>query len=188
MQFNYTTAVFLANLIGAQSAATTSRDQISQQEQESGQTLVLLSSESVPAGNLTIWGVPDNDITASPDIADDVAHPAVDRRCGSNQVTCDSAHAAYTSVCSALIGTLGNAGVSTSPRAICLSQSGNQCCISWGNEVPGLVQGDLRNGANNARDRCGGGGLVSAVVRDTNLHGVCTNQCLSNRPTGCPQA
>lgn len=188
MQFKYTTAVLLASLIGAQSAAIVSRDQISQQEQESGQELVLLSSEIIPAGNLTIWGVPDDDITATPDVIDNVALPAVDRRCGSNQVTCDSANAAYTTVCTALINTLSGAGVSTSPRSICLSQSGNQCCISWGNVVPGLVQNDLRNGANNARDRCGGGGLVSAVVRDANLHGVCTNQCLSNRPTGCPSA
>lgn len=188
MQFKYTTAVFLASLICAQSAAIVSRDQISQQDQESGQELVLLSSEIIPAGNLTIWGVPDDAITATPDVIDNVALPAVDRRCGSNQVTCDSANAAYTTVCTALINTLSGAGVSTSPRSICLSQSGNQCCISWGNVVPGLVQNDLRNGANNARDRCGGGGLVSAVVRDANLHGVCTNQCLSNRPTGCPSA
>lgn len=94
----------------------------------------------------------------------------------------------YTIVCLALISTLSGAGVSTSPRAICLSQSGNQCCISWGNVVPGLVQNSLYNGANNARNGCGGGVLVSAVVRDVNLHGVCTNQCLSNRPSGCPSA
>lgn len=139
MQLKYTTAVFLASLMGAQSASIDSRDQISQQEQELGQTPVLLSSESVPAGNLTTWGVPDNSITATPIVVDDVAQPAVDRRCGSNQVTCNNVHAAYTSVCSALISTLGNAGVSTSPRAICLSQSGNQCCISWGNGIPGMV-------------------------------------------------
>lgn len=182
MQFKYTTAVFLASLIGAQSAAIVSRNETSQQE------LVLLSSETVPAGNLTLWGVSDNGVVATPDLVDDVAHPQVDRRCGSNQVVCDGSNMAYTSVCNALISTLSGAGVSTSPRAICLSQSGNQCCISWGNVVPGLVQNSLYNAANNARNGCGGGGLVSAVVRDVSLHGVCTNQCLSNRPTGCPSA
>lgn len=189
MHFKNVTAVVLASLIGAQSAAIVSRDQIPEQEQEPGQSLVLLSTEIIPAGNLTIWGVPENDITTTPGIVeDDVAHPAVARRCGSNQVACDSSHMAYTSVCSALMNTLSNTGVNTSPRALCLTQSGNQCCISWGNVVPGLLQSDLWNGANNARNVCGGGGLVSAVVHDTSLHGVCTNQCLSNRPTGCPGA
>lgn len=188
MQFKHITAVFLASLIGAQSAAIISRDQISQQEQEPEQALVLLSSEVIPAGNLTIWGVPDTGIPGTPDTVDDVASPHVDRRCGSNQVTCHTSNQAYTTVCSALIGTLGGSGVGTAPRSICLSQSGNQCCISWGNPVPSLVQSNLYNAANSARNRCGSSGLVSAIVADTNLHGICTNQCLSNRPDGCPSA
>lgn len=189
MQFKkYTTAVFLASLIGAQSAAIVSRDQVSQQDQEPGEVLVLISSEIIPAGNLTTWGVPDDGVTTTPDIVDEVTNAHVDRRCGSNQVTCSSTNQAYTTVCTALMGTLGSAGVGTSPRSICLTQAGNQCCISWGNPVPALVQSNLYNGANTARNSCGSSGLVSAIVRDVNLHGVCTNQCLSNRPEGCPSA
>lgn len=186
MFFKQITAVVLAGLIGAQSAAivTLTRDQTPQQEQESGPTLVLLDSEITPVGNLTIWGVPDNDDSATTTI-DDSARSDVHRRCGGNQVQCNGGNSAYTSVCSALIDSLRSVGVNTSPRSICLSQSGNQCCISWANPAPGLVQVDLYNAANKARNTCGGGGTVSAVVRDVNLHGVCTNQCLSNRPNGC---
>ncbi|KAH8768137.1 hypothetical protein F5883DRAFT_68893 [Diaporthe sp. PMI_573] len=185
MRFQQTTAVFLASLIGAQSAAIVTRDQTSQQEQDSGEALVLLNSEITPVGNLTIWGVPDNENSTTTAIIDDAAHSDVQRRCGSNLIECNSSNTAYTTVCSALIGTLSSAGVSTSPRSICLTQSGNRCCISWANAVPGMVQRDLYNAANNARSICGGGGTVSARVRDVNLHGVCTIQCLSNRPEGC---
>lgn len=58
MQFKYTTAVVLVSLIGAQSAAIVSLNETSQQEQDIGQGLVLLSSETVPSGNLAIWGGP----------------------------------------------------------------------------------------------------------------------------------
>lgn len=186
MFFKQITAVVLAGLIGAQSAAivTLPRDQPPQQEQESGPVLVLLDSEITPVGNLTIWGVPDNEDSTTSTIGD-FAHSDVHRRCGSNQVQCNSAHSAYTTVCSALINSLRSVGVSTAPRSICLSQSGNQCCISWANPAPGLVQTELYNAANKERNNCGGGGSVSAIARDVNLHGVCTSQCLSNRPNGC---
>lgn len=105
---------------------------------------------------------------------------AVATRLGAN-----SSNAAYSTVCSALIGSLSDAGVDTAPRSICLSQSGNRCCISWANPVPGLVQKNLFNSANTARDRCGGGCTVSAKARHVNLRGICTTQCLSNRPDGC---
>lgn len=189
MFFKKITAVVLAGLIGAQSAAivTLTRDQLEspQQEQESGPMLILLDTEITPVGNLTIWGVPDNEDSATITTIDDLAHSDVQRRCGSNQVQCNSAHSAYTTVCSALINSLRSVGVSTAPRSICLSQSGNQCCISWANPAPGLVQTELYNAANKARNSCGGGGSVSAIARDVNLHGVCTSQCLSNRPNGC---
>lgn len=177
--------VILAGLIGAQSAAIVTRDQPAQQEQESEPVLVLLDSEITPLGNLTIWGVPDDEDTATTTIIDDSTHSDVHRRCGSNQVQCNSAHSAYTTVCSALIDSLRNVGVSTAPRSICLSQSGNQCCISWANPAPGLVQTQLSNAAIKERNNCGGGGSVSAIARDVNLNGVCTSQCLSNRPNGC---
>lgn len=178
-------AVILAGLIGAQGTAIVTRDQPPQQDQELEPILVLLNSEITPVGNLTIWGVTDDEDAATTTIVDDSDYSDVHRRCGSNQVQCNSAHSAYTTVCSALINTLSGAGVSTAPRSICLSQSGNQCCISWANPAPGLVQTELYNAANKARNNCGGGGSVSAIARDVNLHGVCTSQCLSNRPSGC---
>lgn len=185
MFFKQITAVVLAGLIGAQGAAILTRDQPPQQEQESGLTLILLDSEITPLGNLTIWGVPDNEDSATTTIIDDSARSDVYRRCGGNQVECNGGNSAYTSVCSALINSLRSVGVNTAPRSICLSQSGNQCCISWANPAPGLVQTELYNAANKARNNCGGGGTVSAIARDVNLHGVCTHQCLSNRPNGC---
>lgn len=88
MGFKQATAVFLLSLFGAQSAAIVTRDQIPQQEQESGQMLVLLiNSEITPGGDLTIWGLPDNENSAST-IIDDAIHSDVHRRCGSNQIRC----------------------------------------------------------------------------------------------------
>lgn len=188
MQFKFSAVVFLAGLIGAQGSAITPRDTFSRQEKESAHVFALISSEDIPQGNLTFWGPPNNGTTTTGDVVDDTALPQVEKRCGGINVECDDKHEAYTSVCSALIGTLSSAGVSKSPRSICLTQSGTTCCVSWGNEVTGLTQNQLRAAADKSMSTCGSSGLVSAIARDVSLNGVCTNQCLSNRPTDCPGA
>ncbi|KAJ7615956.1 hypothetical protein FB45DRAFT_680231, partial [Roridomyces roridus] len=71
-----------------------------------------------------------------------------------------------------------------SPRSICQTVNGNQCCVSWANAVSGLIQLDLVSAANDVLNDCGGND-ISGLTRNTNLNGICTTQCLSNRPSGC---
>lgn len=145
--------------------------------------LTLLSSEDMEEGTLTIWGlveVSKREILA--------LEPNVQRRCGSNKQICSESHVARLGACSSLISNLKNnkgANVGLSPRSICLKQNGNQCCVSWKDPVGGLKQGMLVSTAQKSYNKCRNAGTVSARANDVNLHGVCTSQCLSDRPGGC---
>ncbi|KAJ6528447.1 hypothetical protein B0H19DRAFT_969072 [Mycena capillaripes] len=141
--------------------------------------LVLLSTQEAANGTITFWGYPDG--------ASERAVGALEKRCGTNDITCSGSHAADVNSCSQLISSLRNhagQGVGTSPRSICISQNGNQCCVSWANPVSGLTQNDLVNAAQKIFNDCGGN-TKSGLSRNTNLNGVCTTECLSDRPTGC---
>ncbi|KAJ7795114.1 hypothetical protein B0H14DRAFT_2920986 [Mycena olivaceomarginata] len=135
--------------------------------------LVLLSTQETANGTLTFWGYPDG---------------ASKRACGNNAVTCSGSHTADVNSCRQLISSLSSNGGQAwgvpSPRSICTTQNGNQCCVSWADAVSGLTQGNLVNAAQAVLNDCAGS-TVSGLSRDTNLNGVCTTECLSNRATGC---
>ncbi|EJD46695.1 hypothetical protein AURDEDRAFT_62926 [Auricularia subglabra TFB-10046 SS5] len=139
--------------------------------------LVVISSEITPVGTLTYYGL----AAGSANITN-----AVTSACGSNNLKCDGGHVPNANLCNNLIDSLSNDGgrsVAPSPRSICLSNGGT-CCVSWHNVVPGLVQGHLVNAARDAYNGCVTHGF-SGATDDTNLNGICTRQCLSNRPDGC---
>ncbi|KAJ7505963.1 hypothetical protein B0H11DRAFT_1850562 [Mycena galericulata] len=141
--------------------------------------LVLLSTQETANGTITIWGYPND--------ASEHTVGLEKRQCGSNAVTCSGSNTADVNSCRQLISSLrSNAGqgLGTSPRSICTTQNGNQCCVSWANAVSGLTQGNLVNAAQDVLNTCAGS-TVSGLTRNTNLNGVCTTQCLSNRATGC---
>lgn len=119
--------------------------------------------------------------------------PALQRRCGSNQVRCDyQSYRADTRICGLLMDAVGgDARLSASQLTdLCFTVSnpdlqGNpRCCMSWPRRISGLVRGHLL-GAATASFRCDRDTLVSAYVSDVDLNGYCTVQCLSNRPDGC---
>ncbi|EJD46680.1 hypothetical protein AURDEDRAFT_46913, partial [Auricularia subglabra TFB-10046 SS5] len=107
------------------------------------------------------------------------------RACGSNDVKCDGGHVPPVNTCVDLINSVRDNGrvLSKSPRSICLSNGGT-CCISWRDVVPDFPEAFLYNAAVAAHNTCVFNGL-SGATENTNLNGVCTRQCLSNRATGC---
>ncbi|EIN04158.1 hypothetical protein PUNSTDRAFT_55734 [Punctularia strigosozonata HHB-11173 SS5] len=130
-------------------------------------------------GILTVYGIVGDDAPTN-------SASLQARQCGSNDVTCSGSHQAIASVCSTLIGQVCNSGgsVSASPRSLCLSSSGNQCCISWSANVGAFAEFDLCTAAQDVQNECAGN-AVSGVARNVNLNGGCVTQCLSNRATGC---
>ncbi|KAF8183564.1 hypothetical protein K438DRAFT_1907972 [Mycena galopus ATCC 62051] len=141
--------------------------------------VVLSTQETADGATITIWGYPNG--------ASNRADTLEKRQCGGNAITCSGSHTADVNSCNQLISSLNNnsgQGLGTSPRSICATQNGNQCCVSWADAVSGLTQGDLVNAAQQILDDCGGSS-VSGLSRDTDLNGVCTTECLSNRATGC---
>ncbi|KAJ7253290.1 hypothetical protein C8J57DRAFT_1237625 [Mycena rebaudengoi] len=112
------------------------------------------------------------------------------RACGTADVTCSSSHAASPAICSQLITTINsNSGniLGDSPRAVCLGQSSNQCCISWSKAVGPMLQGSLSPAATKVYNVCLSGStlLQSGEAKNVILNGGCVIQCLSNRPGGC---
>ncbi|KAJ7622191.1 hypothetical protein FB45DRAFT_980575 [Roridomyces roridus] len=143
--------------------------------------------EETPSGTITIWGVPDGVPNSKRTTADSAAVPIEKRQCGSNNVNCSGSHTADRNACIQLVGSLSansGQGVGVAPRSICQTVNGNQCCVSWANPASGLTQGELVSGANAVLNGCGGN-AISGLTRNTNLNGICTTQCLSNRPNGC---
>ena len=100
--------------------------------------------------------------------------------------SCSSGHAATRSVCQTLIDEVCSSGnsLSSSPRSLCLSQSGSQCCISWSADVGAFPESNLCGAANNVFATCTAN-AVSGLQRNTPLNGGCVTECLSNRATGC---
>ncbi|KAJ7153882.1 hypothetical protein C8R43DRAFT_1186704 [Mycena crocata] len=143
-------------------------------------TYPLLISHIVPAGayTLTYW---------SDALGISRAARAPVPCTGNNDVTCSGSHKADSQLCSQLVNTLSsNSGhvVGNSPRAICLGQGGNQCCVSWSAAVGNMPQGDLFNAANKVFHNCFGSS-ISGLARNVALNGGCVTECLSNRPDGC---
>lgn len=159
------------------------------------QTLALIGTQETPLGNITIWGLADEpgfSVTGRepPNLIhwrQSKSGEKHERRCGSNAVSCSGSHVPVAASCAALISSLRSNGptvLGISPRSLCLSVSGNQCCVSWANAVNGLQESDLVSAAQSIYTSCIPK-ANSGLARDVNLHGVCTTQCLSDRPDGC---
>lgn len=143
-------------------------------------SLKILETETVGNGTLTWYGVAsvarrDVDVRLSP------------RECGSNDVTCDwENNRAQSELCDKLINILiatGSTAVSRSPRSMCYAEGENACCVSWADPMSG-PRSDFVPAAQKTYNDCSNG-MVSGYARDVNLSGVCTTQCLSDRPSGC---
>jgi hypothetical protein len=147
-------------------------------------TYPLIISHIVPLGqyNLTYW----ND-APSTSTANTLPERASISYSGSNDVTCSGSHKADSNLCSQLLNNLsGNDGksVANAPRAICLGQQNDQCCVSWSAAVGTMPQVDLFNAANKAFHSCFGSTILG-LARNVNLNGGCVTERLSNRSDGC---
>lgn len=110
----------------------------------------------------------------------------LNRRCGSNQITCDNSNGANRNACINLVNALSGdqAQLPGSPRSICGTYSGAQCCVSWHNPVSGGVRSHLGSAARKSLNTCGTD-PISAKANDVLIGQTCTDQCLSNRATNC---
>ncbi|KAI0202404.1 hypothetical protein F4808DRAFT_421524 [Astrocystis sublimbata] len=109
------------------------------------------------------------------------------KRCGSNNLVCDNSHTANRGACQSLINDLSGSSASLpgSPRSICGTYSGSQCCVSWHDPVSNAMRRNLASAAQKALNGCRGDTGVSAKTSDTQIGSTCTSQCLSDRATGC---
>jgi len=155
---------------------------------------VLLHTKVLGNGTLEYWGIP------SPEDADrnwdegwglpgpvEPPSPAVQRRCGGNDVHCSNANLARSDVCQALVDDLARnprAGVPPNVRAIVRHQGSFSCYAAWYDVIGNMVFGYLTNAASKTLGICGPGGTVSGFATDVSLNNVCTVQCLSSAP-GC---
>ncbi|KAJ7782074.1 hypothetical protein B0H14DRAFT_2630960 [Mycena olivaceomarginata] len=100
---------------------------------EDGNPLVISHIVSVGEYNMTYW-------VDAP--GTEVARSLLPRQCGSNDVTCGTSNVANTEFCRQLINALNSGGVTLadSPRAVCLGQGGNQCCVSWNMAVGNMPE------------------------------------------------
>ncbi|KAJ8115731.1 hypothetical protein ONZ43_g4603 [Nemania bipapillata] len=132
------------------------------------------------ASTITVYGDAKRDVTIARDTD-------LFKRCGTNQLTCDNAHLADRNACNSLVNDLRGSGAALpgSPRSICGTYSGSQCCVSWANPVSGAVRDNLVSAAQKALDGCQGNTGVSGKTSDTLIGQTCTSQCLSNRASGC---
>jgi hypothetical protein len=100
---------------------------------------------------------------------------------------CSSDHGAQNDVCTSLYNELvqdSGVGVAESPRQICYEGNSGYCCVSWHNVVPGLTKGDLVPYVQSMLNSCTQNG-VSGKTYGVDVHGTCTDVCLSNRGTHC---
>ncbi|KAK3392214.1 hypothetical protein B0T20DRAFT_360471 [Sordaria brevicollis] len=151
--------------------------------------LVILQQNETEVGTITWYTDTDADAdTEQPVDRRSVSAPLsqdLHKRCGSNTLTCSGSHRAYSPVCSNLINSLSGQSIPQSPRSVCLSQGGNQCCISWANVVQDAQFYYLQSAAWKALNGCVSNSYVSGLTRDTLIGNTCTTQCLSDRASGC---
>jgi hypothetical protein len=118
----------------------------------------------------------------------DTSDRLVARACFTGSPICSTNVAPSAGSCNQLIQSLTqNSGniLGDAPRSICLSQNGVQCCISWADVVENVTEGILLASAQTVQNQCVINRASSGLQRNVNLNGICTTQCLSNRPGGC---
>ena len=91
-----------------------------------------------------------------------------------------------TNTCASLLTAIQHSGavLGSSPRSLCLSQGGNQCCVSWSGDIGSITESDLFNAAEVMFNTCIGDN-ISGWANDVSINRQCLSQCLSNRPNGC---
>ncbi|KAI1495409.1 hypothetical protein F5X99DRAFT_152338 [Biscogniauxia marginata] len=182
MRFTAVSYVFLV-ATGVVSSPVTAPTEPNEPHQP--QEFVSLWEEQLPNGGaLEFLGPSPTDETTTPTRSLNVPRKA----CSANpQPSCDSSHAANNDLCSQLVNGLygsSRSPVAKSPRQVCYKQDDSYCCTSWSSAVNGLTQGDLADNAQAILAQCAQNG-VSGQLRGVRLKGVCLDQCLSNRGTGC---
>ena len=140
----------------------------------------LIIVQTLPYGNgtLVVYG------SATPGTVTAVSSPAPN--CGTNAVTCSGSNQANVNTCASLLTGIQNSGavLGSSPRSLCLSQGGNQCCVSWSANIGSVAESDLFNAGEAVFNTCIGDN-ISGRASDVSINGQCLSQCLSNRPNGC---
>ncbi|KAK3389584.1 hypothetical protein B0H63DRAFT_445764 [Podospora didyma] len=146
-------------------------------------SLVVIDTLQLAEGTLTIFGAnPGHNATE----VSSEASSLLTRRCGANNVVCDKNHAPALNTCNELVKRIKGSSLTlnSSPRSVCLSRSGGNCCISWASDIGNVRESDLYNAAKKSLDRCVGE-KNSGRATDVAINGKCLNQCLSDRATGC---
>jgi len=110
-----------------------------------------------------------------------------DAGCGTNTIKCSGSHAYDGDLCKQLFNSLqANLYMSSEPRAVCLGQGNDQCCISWSKTAKySMRQKDILPSAQRVFSECGSSYYLSGQEWNVLLDGTCVSQCLSNRPSGC---
>ncbi len=151
--------------------------------------VVLIDTFEVADGTITVYGsdpasVTTNEASASEEESLDT--PQLSKRCGSNRVSCFNSNKPALNTCRDLVNNVRGSSqvLSNSPRSICLTRSGQQCCISWSKDIGRVRESDLHSAASKTMNQCIPEGL-SGKATDVNINNQCLTQCLSNRPNGC---
>ncbi|KAK8037624.1 hypothetical protein PG991_000970 [Apiospora marii] len=142
-----------------------------------------LHSHDVNGTTLYYFGSPSNAETPPPS-------QQLHKRCGGNAVTCYYSHTiSKPPACQSLLDSLKGSRVSLpkSPRSVCATSDGQQCCVSWADVANGITHGDLYTAGQKVYDQCINNWVIkgSGLARDVQLGSTCTTECVSNRATGC---
>ncbi|KAJ7713187.1 hypothetical protein B0H14DRAFT_2413950, partial [Mycena olivaceomarginata] len=102
-------------------------------------------------------------------------------QCGSNDVSCSGSNVDNTEFSRQLVDNLNSGGVmlADSPRAVCLGQGGNQCCVSWNTAVGSMPEAFLFNVANKIFRKCFSPTFGSGFACNVVLNGGCVTVCLT---------
>ena len=141
--------------------------------------LVVVQTLPYANGTLVVYGSAPGTVTA-------VSPQSPAPNCGTNAVTCSSSHTANINTCASLISGIqdSSALLASSPRALCLTQGGDQCCVSWSTDIGSVNESDLFSAAEAVFNECINDNL-SGLARDVSINGQCLTECVSNRATGC---
>lgn len=156
-----------------------------------------LHSHVLNGTTLYYFGSPAGDPAAAPApapapaLAPTTSSPTqLHKRCGGNDVTCYYSHTiSKPPACQSLLNSLRGSSVSLpkSPRSVCATTDGQQCCVSWADVAGGITHADLYAAGQKVYDQCINNWVIkgSGLARDVLLGSTCTTECVSNRATGC---
>lgn len=184
MLFPNITALFISALGISQALATPLPMPVAEAPRQEPELIKLEEWEVEGGLTMSFWGIDEAADTTTPE-----TNP-LQRRCGSNNVQCYNDNLASGAVCGYLLAGVGwglNDPIDSNRRSLCMIGAEGKCCVSWANNVSGLKLAYLVNAGKKTLSQCEkvNSRAVSGKARDANLNGVCTTQCLSDRPEGC---